>query len=59
MIEILADHKGTDSKLRWDADINGAPFELYIPKWRVPDPVPSVIRVRYILREINLLLAEI
>lgn len=35
----------TDNKLRWDADFNGTPFELYIPKWRVPQPWPHRIRV--------------
>jgi hypothetical protein len=38
--------KPTDAKLRWDEDIDGTPFELYIPKWRVPDPVPRAISVR-------------
>lgn len=38
--------KETDNKLRWDSDILGAIFSLYIPKWRVPEPWPSKIWVR-------------
>ena len=47
MIEmhILESAKETDNKLRWDASIDSAKFELYIPKWRVPDPWPAVIFV--------------
>ncbi len=42
MREILAFHKATERKYRWDA----APLELYIPQWRVPEPVPDSIAVR-------------
>ena len=35
----------TDNKLRWDADVDGTRFSLYIPKWRVPEPWPSRIWV--------------
>lgn len=37
--------KETDNKLRWDADVEGTTFSLYIPKWRVPSPWPSRIWV--------------
>jgi hypothetical protein len=48
MIEmILMDpSKETDNKLRWQADVEGVNFELYIPKWRVPQPWPNRILVR-------------
>ncbi len=46
MTEIILEfEKETDNKLRWDAMVDDAPFELYIPKWRVPEPWPSKIRV--------------
>jgi len=47
MIEmaLLEEAKETDNKVRWDADIDGTRFELYIPKWRVPEPWPRLIRV--------------
>jgi hypothetical protein len=38
--------KETPNKLRWDVLVEGAPFELYIPKWRVPRPWPRRIVVR-------------
>ena len=38
--------KETDNKLRWDSDIQGVLFSLYIPKWRVPEPWPSKIWVK-------------
>lgn len=38
--------KQTDNKLRWDCNVQGVPFSLYIPKWRVPEPWPSRIWVR-------------
>src|SRR5437867_1119927 len=37
--------KETDEKFRWDASVDGTNFELYIPKWRVPNPRPSRILV--------------
>jgi len=47
MIEmaLLTEAKETDNKVRWDADIDGTRFSLYIPKWRVPEPWPLKIRV--------------
>lgn len=47
MIEtvLLESTKETDNKIRWDADIDGARFSLYIPKWRVPKPLPTFIYV--------------
>jgi hypothetical protein len=38
--------KSTDQKLRWDEDIDGTKFELYIPKWRVPEPTPAIVSVK-------------
>ncbi len=38
--------KETDNKLRWEADCEGVPFQLYVPKSRVPKPWPKRIRVR-------------
>lgn len=35
----------TDNKVRWDAIIGDAVFQLYIPKWRVPSPWPKKISV--------------
>lgn len=51
MQEILAYFKETENKWRWDAILNDekgekAIFELYIPKWRVPEPYPEKIRVK-------------
>ena len=37
--------KQTDKKLRWDAIVGDERFEFYIPKWRVPQPWPTVIVV--------------
>ena len=45
MTEILMYSKETDNKYRWDVDIGETKFELYIPKWRVPNPVPQRIKV--------------
>ncbi len=46
MKEILAYYKQTENKYRWDAWYQGQRFELYIPKWRVPTPIPTSITVR-------------
>lgn len=32
--------KTTPNKLRWDSRVEGITFSLYIPKWRVPRPMP-------------------
>ena len=47
MIEMarLEESKETPNKVRWDADVDGTAFELYIPKWRVPEPWPRLIDV--------------
>src|SRR5207249_175272 len=46
MIECrLVTDRLTGRKVRWNAEYDGAPFELYIPQWRVPDPIPNVIYV--------------
>ena len=37
--------KTTDHKVRWDTEIEGTRFSLYIPKWRVPEPWPQRIHV--------------
>ncbi|MCG2790900.1 MAG: hypothetical protein L6305_04010 [Actinomycetia bacterium] len=39
-------NKETDNKYRWDAMVDNAPLEIYIPKWRVPDPYPQRISVQ-------------
>jgi len=44
-MSLLEESKETDNKVRWDADIDGTRFSLYIPKWRVPEPWPRVIQV--------------
>src|SRR6266542_2964848 len=48
MIEValMAPSKQTDNKLRWEADVDGVNFKLYIPKSRVPEPWPRRILVR-------------
>ncbi len=45
---ILEFEKETENKVRWDAMFDDAPFELYIFKWRVPEPWPSKIRVEVV-----------
>jgi len=42
---ILELKKETDNKIRWDKVIDNTPFELYIPKWRVPSPKPREIEI--------------
>lgn len=48
MIEValMAPSKQTDNKLRWETDVDGVKFKLYIPKMRVPRPWPLRILVR-------------
>ena len=46
MHEVLAYRKQTDNKFRWDAQVGDAPFEIYPPKCRVPEPCPATIAVR-------------
>ncbi len=48
MIEValMAPSKQTDNKLRWETDVDGVNFKLYIPKARVPYPWPKRILVR-------------
>ncbi len=48
MIEVamMDPSKQTDNKLRWQADVEGVSFKIYIPKWRVPRPWPTRILVR-------------
>jgi len=45
-LSLMAPSKETDLKLRWEADVEGVAFKLYIPKWRVPRPWPTRILVR-------------
>ena len=48
MIEMaLGPSKETDKKFRWSTRVekDNAPFHLYIPKWRVPEPWPGRIFV--------------
>lgn len=37
--------KETENMYRWKTIIDNAPFQVYINKWRVPDPCPSHISV--------------
>jgi hypothetical protein len=49
---VLEFRKETDNKLRWDAPVGDAAFELYIPKEHVPQPWPERVNVTIIpLRE--------
>ena len=45
-IALMNPSKETDNKLRWQADVEGVSFKLYIPKKRVPRPWPVRILVR-------------
>ena len=45
-IALMDPSKETDNKLRWQADVDGVKFKLYIFKWRVPRPWPTSILVR-------------
>lgn len=49
MLEILAYNKQTENKFRWHCDVDGTPFEFYIPKWRVPEPCPDKISIKIYL----------
>ena len=51
MIEMLRFEKETEGKIRWDAEVDDVKFELYIPKWRVPEPWPSRIYVKIELED--------
>jgi len=42
---LLEEAKQTDNKVRWDADVDGTKFSLYVPKFRVPSPTPRHIQV--------------
>ncbi len=42
---ILNLDKETGNKWRWNGDVNGVSFKLYIPNNVVPDPVPQRIGV--------------
>lgn len=35
----------TDNKLRWNGDVSGVAFKLYVPKSVVPDALPREIHV--------------
>ena len=37
--------KETENMYRWKTIVDNAPFQVYINKWRVPDPCPSHISV--------------
>ena len=46
MKKIFCDYdKYTDNKYRWKAMVGNAPLEIYIPKWRAPEPHPLGISV--------------
>jgi hypothetical protein len=42
---VLELKKETENKIRWDKVIDNTPFELYIPKWRVPSPKPREVEI--------------
>ncbi|MGO9264232.1 MAG: hypothetical protein ACLQBA_04980 [Candidatus Binataceae bacterium] len=44
-VTLMNPSKETDNKLRWQSDVDGVKFKLYIPKWRVPRPWPVHIIV--------------
>jgi len=47
MYEVTAKFsKSTRNKMSWVADIRGIRFTLYIPKWRIPEPIPKRIRIK-------------
>ena len=46
----LDETRETPNKVRWDANVEGTVFSLYIPKWRVPEPWPYSIWVKVIPR---------
>jgi hypothetical protein len=45
MHKVLEYSKDTGGTFRWDVMIDDAKFELYIYKWRVPQPVPHRVLV--------------
>ena len=46
MEKILCEYdKETETMYRWKTIVDNAPLEIYINKWRVPDPCPSHISV--------------
>ena len=42
---LFAYDKETETMYRWKTIVDNAPLEIYIKKWRVPDPCPSHISV--------------
>jgi hypothetical protein len=51
-VSLMEPSSETDNKLRWGAKVGDATFNLYVPKWRVPEPWPRRIVVA-ISRPIN------
>jgi len=47
---VLELKKETDNKIRWDKVIDNTPFELYIPKWRVPSHKPREVEIEVLSR---------
>lgn len=43
--QILVYNKDTEKKFRWSNMVGDTKFNLYIPDWRVPQPVPRRVRV--------------
>jgi hypothetical protein len=41
--------KETENKVRWDQTFDDVLFELYIPRWRVHEPIPAAIKVSLFL----------
>ncbi|MBA4399132.1 MAG: hypothetical protein C0396_04595 [Anaerolinea sp.] len=44
-LNFLNPSRPTQNKIRWTVDVDGAPFHLYIPKWRVPKKIPMGLDV--------------
>jgi len=48
-VALMVPSKETDNKLRWESNVDGVSFKLYIPKWRVPRPWP--VRIIVLIRD--------
>ncbi len=46
--------KETVGTYRWIVMVEDAPFELYIPKWRIPEPIPEEILIKIYFPSDNL-----
>ena len=46
MYEITAAFRKHNNNMSWVADIQGGEFQLYVPKWRIPEPAPKKILIK-------------